>query len=199
MKRHRQSGYTLVEVAVISGMSILIAAGLAAMIHIHFNMLRMAAQYRFLTNDAPTIGLLLTKTIANADDYRIYPSRTAALNPPNPPNLSGAANSGSAVRLWMRQANDNTTRQAILSYETINGNPGLYFFLQTPNTGNVYPANGNFPTSPSWQMAGSDLTGLTFSNTAPNASANLQNAPGILIATLYGANNQQISYAAEKK
>jgi hypothetical protein len=193
MKRHRESGYTLVEVALVSGMSVMIAAGLVAMIHVHFNMLRTAAQYRFLTNDAPIIGLLLTKTIANANDYRIYPSRTAALG------LTGAANTGTDVRLWMRQANDNTTRQAILSYETINGKPGLYFFLQTPNAGNVYPANGNFPSNPTWQMAGSDLTGATFSNTAPDAPVNLQNAPGILIATLYGANKQQISYAAEKK
>jgi hypothetical protein len=197
MKRSRESGYTLIEAALVSGMSIMIAAGLAAMLNVHFNILQTAAQYRFLTNDAPTIGLLLTKTMANADDYRIYPSRTAALS------LTGAANTGSAVRLWMRQSNDSTTRQAIISYESINGNPGLYFFLQTPNAGNVYPANGNFPTSPSWQMAGSDLTGVTFSNTAPYAPVNLQNAPGILLATLYGANNgankQQITYAAEKK
>ncbi len=193
MKRPGENGHTLIEMALVLGISTMIAAGLVMMLQVHFNMLAKATQYRFLTNDAPTIGLLLTKTMANADDYRIYPSRTAALS------LTGAANSGSAVRLWMRQANDNTTRQAIISYETINGNPGLYFFLQTPNSGNVYPSNGNFPTSPSWQMAGSDLTGATFSNTAAGAPVNLQNAPGILLATLHGANNQQITYAAEKK
>jgi len=193
MKRPGENGHTLIEMALVLGISTMIAAGLVMMLQVHFNMLGTAAKYRFLTNDAPTIGLLLTKTMANADDYRIYSSRTVALS------LTGAANSGSAVRLWMRQANDNTTRQAIISYETINGNPGLYFFLQTPNSGNVYPSNGNFPTSPSWQLAGSDLTGATFSNTAAGAPANLQNAPGILLATLYGANNQQITYAAEKK
>jgi hypothetical protein len=177
--------------ALVSGISIMIAAGLVMMLVVHFNMLRGAAQYRFLTNDAPTIGLLLTKTIANADDYRIYPRLADALN------LNRAANSGHAVRLWMRQSNDNTIRQAIIS--TIDGKAGLYFFLQTPNPGNVYPANGNFPASPTWQMAGSDLTDAIFSNTAPNAPPNLQNAPGILLATLYGANNQQITYAAEKQ
>src|SRR6516162_2418012 len=31
MKRHRESGYTLVEVALVSGMSVMIAAGLVAM------------------------------------------------------------------------------------------------------------------------------------------------------------------------
>jgi hypothetical protein len=176
----------LIEMALVTGISIMIAAGLVTMLGVHFNMLGLVAQYRLLTNDAPTIGLLLTKTMANADDYRIYPSRTLALS------LTGATNSGSAIRIWMRQPNDNTTVQAIISYETINGNPGLYYFLQTPNAGNVYPANGNFPTSPTWQMAGSDLTGATFANTAAGT-------PGILLATLYGANNQQITYAAEKK
>jgi hypothetical protein len=193
MKRPRESGHTLIEMALVTGISVMVAAGLVIMLGVHFNMLGLAAQYRFLTNDAPTIGLLLTKTMANADDYRIYPSRTVAQS------LTGATNSGSAIRIWMRQPNDNTTVQAIISYETINGNPGLYYFLQTPNAGNVYPANGNFPANPTWQMAGSDLTNATFSNTTAGAPVILQNAPGILLATLYGANNQQITYAAEKK
>jgi len=185
MKQARQSGYTLIEMALVSGISVMIAVGLFGMIHLHLSMLATAAQYRFLTQDAPVIGLLLTKTMANADDYRIYGSRTDALA------LHDATTAGTAVRLWMRQANDSTSRQAIISYETINGNPGLYFFLQTPNAGNIYPANGNFPTAPSWQMAGSDLTNVIFANTAPMA-------PGILLATLSGS-NQQITYAAEKK
>jgi len=188
MKQARQSGYTLIEMALVSGISVMIAAGLFGMINLHLSMLAGAAQYRFLSQDAPVIGLLLTKTMANADDYRIYASRANALA------LINATTAGSAVRLWMRQANDSTTRQAIISYETINGNPGLYFFLQAANAGNpiTYPANGNFPTAPSWQMAGSDLTGVTFANTAAIA-------PGILLATLSGSNNQQITYAAEKK
>jgi hypothetical protein len=188
MKRARKSGHTLIEMGLVLGISVMVATGLVTMLQVHFNMLGLAAQYRFLTNDAPTIGLLLTKTMANADDYRIYPTRSAALS------LSGATNSGSAIRIWMRQPNDNTTVQAIISYETISGNPGLYFFLQTPNAGNVYPANGNFPASPSWQMAGSDLTNATFANKTTGA-------PGILLATLSGGanNNQQITYAAEKK
>jgi hypothetical protein len=186
MKRGRENGYTLVEMAIVAGVSVMIAGALFGMLKTHLSMLGQTTQYRFLTQDAPVIGLLLAKTMANADDYRIYASRTNALA------LNNATNSGSAVRLWMRQANDSTTRQAIVSYETINGNPGLYFFLQTPNAGNVYPANGNFPNAPSWQMAGADLTGVTFAN-------NSGTAPGILLATLSGANNQQITYAATKK
>jgi len=186
MKRTRQGGYTLIELALVAGISVMIAVGLFGMLTTHLAMLAKATQYRFITQDAPVIGLLLAKTIANADDYRIYTSRANALA------LTSATTSGSAVRLWMRQANDSTTRQAIISYETINGNPGLYFFLQTPNAGNIYPVNGNFPNGPSWQMAGSDLTGATFANDSAMA-------PGILLATLSGSNNQQITYAAEKK
>ena len=185
MKRGRESGYTLIEMAIVAGVSVMVAGALFGMLKTHLSMVSQTTQYRFLAQDAPVIGLLLAKTMANADDYRIYASRTNALA------LSNATNSGSAVRLWMRQANDSTIRQAIISYETINGNPGLYFFLQTPNAGNIYPANGNFPTAPSWQMAGSDLTNVIFANTAPMA-------PGILLATLSGS-NQQITYAAEKK
>jgi hypothetical protein len=196
MKRSRERGETLIEMALVAGVSVMIAVCLFEMVTTHLSMLNRASQYRFLSQDAPVIGLLLAKTMANADDYRIYDSRTDALA------LANATTTGTAIRLWMRQANDidpqapssgsTNFRQAIISYETYNGNPGLYFFLQTPNAGNVYPANGNFPTAPSWQMAGSDLTGATFANDSAMA-------PGILLATLSGSNNEQIIYAAEKK
>jgi len=175
-KRRQQSGFTLIELALVLGVSVMIASALVGMFNTHLQMMNQAAQYRFLAKDAPFIGLLLTRTIGNAEDYRIYTSRTAVTSANGTPVLTG----GTAVRLWMRQPN-STFRQAILSFETIGGHSGIYFFLTDDVT-------GTFPTAPSWELAGGQLTGATF-----DAST------GLLLATLNGSYGDQYTFAAEKK
>jgi hypothetical protein len=173
MRKRRQQGYTLIELTLVMGLSMMIASALAGMFDAHLKMLNQTAKYQFLAKDAPFIGLLLTKTLGNADDYRIYSSRNAA--------TTGGAPviTGSVVRLWMRQPN-STFRQALLSYETVNAHPGLYFFLAN--------GAGVFPTAPNWELAGGQLTAATF-----DAST------GILLVTLNGSNNDWYKFAAEKK
>jgi prepilin-type N-terminal cleavage/methylation domain len=173
-KRRQQSGFTLIELAVVLGVSVMIASALVGMFNAHLQMMNQAAQYRFLAKDAPFIGLLLTRTIGNAEDYRIYTSRTAATNVNGTPVLTG-----NAVRLWMRQPN-STFRQAILSFESIGNHQGIYFFLADDT--------GTFPAAPSWELAGGQLTGATF-----DAST------GLLLATLNGSYGDQYTFAAEKK
>jgi hypothetical protein len=188
MKTRRQSGFTLIELTLVLGVSVMVAGALIGLFQAHVQMLAQAAKYNFLAEDAPFIGLLLTRTIGNAEDYRIYASGTAARSGTSTPVLTGPA-----VRLWMRQPNSsqNSTgtntpfRQAVVSYEIINSHAALYFFLTDLST-------GVFSSTPNWELAGGQLTAATFDVTNVNA-------PGILLATLTGTYNDQYIFAAEKK
>jgi prepilin-type N-terminal cleavage/methylation domain-containing protein len=176
MKKRRQGGFTLIELALVMGISVLVASGLIGLFNAHIQMVNQASKFKFLFQNAPIIGLLLTRTIGNAEDYRIYPSRAAAASD------TGRVLSGPAVRLWMAQPNGTSFRQAILSFETIsNGHQGIYFFLADPST-------GAFPATPNWELAGGQLTNATFDANS-----------GIPLVTLNGSNNDWYQFAAEKK
>jgi hypothetical protein len=176
MKTRRQSGFTLVELTLVMGISVMVAGALIGMFQAHIQMLAQASKFSFLAQDAPFIGLLLTRTIGNAEDYRIYASGAAARSD------GTRVPTGAAVRLWMRQPN-STFRQAVLSFETINNHPGIYFFLTD---------TGVFSATPNWELAGAQLTNATF-------DANSIIYPGVLLVTLYGSNNDWYQFAAEKK
>jgi prepilin-type N-terminal cleavage/methylation domain-containing protein len=188
MKTSRKNGFTLIELTLVMSVSVMVAGALIGMFQAHIQMLTQAAKYRFLAQDAPFIGLLLTRTIANAEDYRIYASGTAARSGTATPVLTGTA-----VRLWMRQPNSSQNdlgtstpfRQAVVSFETINSHLALYFFVTDLST-------GVFSSTPNWELAGGQLTAVTFDVT--NAAA-----LGILLATLTGSYNDQYLFAAEKK
>jgi prepilin-type N-terminal cleavage/methylation domain-containing protein len=178
MKKQRQSGFTLIELTLVMGISVMVAGALVGMLQAHIQMLTQASKFNFLAQDAPTIGLLLTRTIGNAEDYRIYADGPTA-------RADGTrALTGSAVRLWMRQPNSTsnvTSRQAVVSYEAISGHSGIYFFLANSVT-------GTFSATPNWELAGGKLTGVTFDATS-----------GVLLATLNGSYNDWYKFAAEKK
>ena len=177
MKKRRQGGFTLIELTLVMGISVLVASGLIGMFNAHIQTLNQALKYKFLAQDAPYIGLLLTRTIGNAEDYRIYLSGSAARSNGTP------ALTGSAVRLWMRQPN-STSQQAVISFETINGQQGIYFFL-ADNT-------GAFSAKP-WELAARSpvsLSGATFA---------FDSVSGLLLVTLNGSYYDQYTFAAEKK
>jgi prepilin-type N-terminal cleavage/methylation domain-containing protein len=176
MKKRRQGGFTLIELALVMGISVLVASGLIGLFNAHIQMVNQASKFKFLAQDAPIIGLLLTRTIGNAEDYRIYASGSAARSNGTP------VLTGPAVRLWMRQPN-STFRQVVVSFETINGHSGIYVFL-TDDTSGVFSATRN------WELAGGQLTKATF-----DVDAN----SGVLLVTLNGSNNDWYQFAAEKK
>jgi hypothetical protein len=190
MKKRRQGGFTLIELALVMGISVLVASGLIGMFNAHIQMVNQASKFKFLAQDAPIIGLLLTRTIGNAEDYRIYSSGQDARSTNGTPALTG-----SAVRLWMRQPNStsssagtaNTTfRQAVVSFETISGQgQGIYFFLAK--------SDGTFSATPDWKLAGSPPVSLS------NAASAFDLTTGILLVTLNGFNNDWYQFAAEKK
>ena len=196
--KQRQQGYTLIELGLVIGLSMMIAAGLVGLYQAHVQALNQAIKYQFLAKDAPFIGLLLTRTMGNADDYRIYSSRGAATSG-GAPILTGQATkpaTGPAIRLWMRQPNANNSqpnssfRQAILSIESINNHWGIYFFLADPNT-------GAFSSTPNWELAGSPTT--TSSAVSQLTGVKFDASTGVLLVTLSGPNNDWYQLAAEKK
>jgi hypothetical protein len=178
MKKRRRGGFMLIELTLVMGISVLVASGLIGMFNAHIQMLNQASKFKFLAQDAPVIGLLLTRTIGNAEDYRIYASGSDARSD------GTRVLTGSAVRLWMRQPN-STFRQVVVSFETINGHFGIYVFLTDLST-------GAFSATPNWELAGGQLTNATF-------EANSQVFPGVLLVTLNGSNNDWYQFAAEKK
>jgi hypothetical protein len=182
MNRRRQTGFTLIELAIVIGASAMVAAGLIGMLQAHVQVTNQALEYKFLAQDAPFVGLLLTKTIGNAEDYRIYSSGTAARSSTGTPALTGTA-----VRLWMRQPN-SSFRQAVVSYETVNGHSGMYFFL-ADNT-------GAFSATPNWEFAGGQLAAKTSDG---KAITGFDASTGVLLATLVGSYNDWYRFAAEKK
>jgi len=195
MNRQRQSGFTLIELGLVLGMSVMVASLLIGMFQAHIQMLNLALKNTFLAQDAPSIGLLLTRTIGNAEDYRIYADGPTARSD------GTRALSGSAVRLWMRQPNSTsnvTSRQAVVSYETINNHPGVYFFLANNA--------GTFSATPNWELAGGWLTSATFSVSLPTTPASQYqlvvtnpSMSGVLIVILNGSNNDWYAFSAEKK
>jgi Prokaryotic N-terminal methylation motif len=184
MKR-RQSGFTLVELALVMGVSVMVAGALIGMFQSHVQMLNQALKNTFLAQDAPFIGLLLTKTIGNAEDFRIYSTGAAARSASGTPTLVGQA-----VRLWMRQPN-SSFRQAVVSCETINGHLGIYFFLTDLGT-------GAFSAAPNWELAGGQLKTALFEFDSTTISP-LDPHPGVLLVVLTGSNNDWYRFAAEKK
>lgn len=171
--RHSSRGTTLLELALVLAVSLLIASALASLLNVHCKMLAVSSTYRFLSQQAPQLGLLLTKTMGNADDFRIYGKLSDAIADQN------HVLTGPLVRLWMRQP-DGAPRTAILSFATAGAAKGLCYYLAG--------STGSFPASPTWKMPGGDLTNATFDDTT-----------GILLVTLQGSNHDQLTFAAEKK
>jgi prepilin-type N-terminal cleavage/methylation domain-containing protein len=182
MKRRRQNGFTLIELAIVMGASAMIALGLVGMLQAHVQVANQAFKYKFLAQDAPFVGLLLTKTIGNAEDYRIYSSGDSARSSSGTPLLTGTA-----IRLWMRQPN-STFRQAVVSYETVSGNSGLYFFLAD--------STGTFSSTPNWEFVGAQLANQTSDG---KTITGFDASTGVLLVTLVGINNEWYKFAAEKK
>ena len=181
MKKRSQSGFTLIELTLVMGISVMVAGALIGMFQAHIQMLNQAFKYNFLAQDAPFIGLLLTRTIGNAEDYRIYSSGSIARSSNGTPVLIGPA-----VKLWMRQPN-STFRQVVVSFETISGHSGIYVFLTDLST-------GAFSATPNWELAGSQLKVAQFAFD-PTTGAH----PGVLLVTLTGTNYDQCIFPAEKK
>jgi prepilin-type N-terminal cleavage/methylation domain-containing protein len=191
MKRSKQSGFTLIELTLVLAVSALVASALIGLFRAHTQMLNQALKYKFLAQDAPFIGLLMTRTIGNAEDYRIYASGAIARSTTGTPAVGLT---GSAVKLWMRQPN-STFRLVVVSFETnVTTGQGIYVYLTDLST-------GVFSTTPNWEMAGASSYSLSAVNFAIDSTtlSPTDTHPGVLLVTLTGSYNDWYRFAAEKK
>jgi Prokaryotic N-terminal methylation motif len=187
MKTRRKSGFTLIELTLVMGISIMVASGLIGLFQAHIQTMNQALKFKFLAQDAPYIGLLLTRTIGSAEDFRIYASGSDARS-----NGTPVLSRGNAVGLWIRQPN-NTFRQAVISYENISNQQGIYFFLAN--------SAGTFSATPNWELAGNSPVSLSNATFAFDSTIKSPTDPhpGVLLVTLYGSYNDYFKFAAEKK
>jgi hypothetical protein len=189
MNKRQKAGFTLIELALVLSVSVMVASALIGMFQAHIQMLTQALKYNFLAQDAPFIGLLMTRTIGNAEDFRIYASGAVARSTTGTPALTG-----SAVKLWMRQPN-STFRLVVVSFENnVTNGQGIYVYLTDLST-------GVFSITPNWEMAGSSPLSLSAVNFAFDSTtiSPTDTHPGVLLVTLTGSYNDWYRFAAEKK
>ncbi|MCB1230055.1 MAG: hypothetical protein KDN19_07310 [Verrucomicrobiae bacterium] len=165
--RRKQRAFSLIEMTLAMTLAMGVAAATVVTMQQHVNFLRIMNRFNFLRDEAPTINLLLSRIIQEADSYRVYPSKTAAMNG------AGAVNSGGTA-LWLRFRNpDGTFRQAAIVFETIAGDTQLNYYNKGAST---------WPVTPDWTIS-SQPAQVTFANDT-----------GVLLITVTGPENEEITY-----
>lgn len=170
--RARRAAFSLTEMALAMSMAMGVAGATVVLMQQHVSFLRVMNRFNFLRDEAPTINLLLSRIINEADSYRVYPSKTAAING------SGAVNTGGTA-LWLRFRNpDGTARQSAIVFESVSGEDQLNFYTRS-STG--------WASSPDWTIS-SLPTNVTFSNDT-----------GVLLITVTGPENEEITYVGNSE
>ncbi|HRQ87201.1 MAG TPA: hypothetical protein PLA50_00260 [Bacteroidia bacterium] len=151
-------------------MSLGIAAAIVGLMQQQVTFTNVLSKFQFLRDDAPQINLLLSNLVNKADSYRIYKTRSNAVN------LSSAVQTGgSAVRLRFRNP-DGSASHAIIVFETLSGKKQLNFYYRPNET-------AAWPSQPSWTIS-SKPSLVDFSNDT-----------GILLIKMTGPNDEEITYA----
>ncbi len=166
----RNLGFTLIEMSLAIALTLGIAMAVIGMLQQQISFSSLLARFQFLREDAPQINTLMANIINKADSYRIFASRANAIA------ATGAIQTGGrALRLRLREP-DGTAAHAIIAFESHEGKNRLNFY---------YRPNGqtSWPTTPSWVIS-SRPTLVDFANNT-----------GILLITMTGPNEEQITYA----
>lgn len=161
----RQKGFTLVELTLVMGMTLVLSAALMMMLRSHITFMRVLSSYEFLRDDAPQMNLMLTGILGQATEYKIYQSTGDAQSDSN-----AVTSSGTAVRLRFRNP-DGTFAEGLVSFEG-----GVLNYYSRP-------VGTSWPGSASWTIS-EQATAVDFDNTS-----------GILLVTLTGPYGEEITYA----
>jgi len=165
-----RSGFTILEMTLALSLAMGVAAALIGLLSQQVSFNRILADYRFLRDEAPQVSSLLTNLINKADSYRIYPSLAAAQA------MEGAVRSGGrAMRLRFRNP-DGSLSHAIVAFETV-ADAGQLNYYYWDGTGS------GWPSSPAWTIS-RQPTLVEFDNTS-----------GVLLITMRGRRNEEVTYA----
>ena len=167
--RHAKTmGMTLMEVTLSMALVMGVAGAGVMLVGQNVSFMRILNQFSFLRDDAPTVNLLMGRLIQQADAYRVFPNREAAVA-----GTGAVTSNGKAV--WLRFRNpDGSFDQAIVSFETVSGESGLYFF---------YHDRTGFGATPAWTVS-SKPANVTFANDT-----------GVLLITVTGPNGEEMIYS----
>jgi len=158
----------MVELALAVTVGMLVAGGVLMMLNTHTSFMQAMSSFRFLRDEAPQVNSLVTQLVSKSSSYRIHSTPADAFSGASAVNVGGEA-----VRL-IYQNPSGLIDQSVIAFETVNGTPQLsYYRFQ----------NGAWPAQADWTI------------TSQVASASFSDDGGVLLMSLTGPENEQITYA----
>lgn len=175
----KKAGFTLIEMSIAIMLGLAISGMTLGLFQQQLAFLKIYKSQSFLTEEAPIVGMYVSKLIGKADGFRLHTTRGEAELGANPTN--GPAN---YAVLKFRQP-DGTIRAAVLAFEDNNGQAddfGLYYY--------VVPVPFVPPLAePEWAvMRPAGGRGM-------KRGGSFSVVNGILEMTLTGENNERITYS----
>jgi type II secretory pathway pseudopilin PulG len=168
--RKPSAGFTLLEMTIALSLSLGIASTVVGLLQQQVSFTRLLSKFQFLREEAPQVNTLLATLIQTADSYRVYGNRSDAFSG------SGAIlEEGRALRLRLRNP-DGTEDHAVVAFESFLGKNCLNFYFRPSG-------QSAWPSSPNWTIS-SKLALVDFSNRS-----------GVLLVTMTGPDDEQITYA----
>jgi hypothetical protein len=172
----KRVGFTLIEMSIAIMLGLAISGMTLGLFQQQLAFLKIYKSQSFLTEEAPIIGMYVSKLIGKSDGFHLFQGRAeaeAGVGPNNGP--------ASCVVLKFRQP-DGTIRGAMLAFEpSPTGEIGLYYY--------IVPVPFAPLVQPQWAV----MRPASIGGTQRGGSFSV--VGGILQMTLTGENNEVITYS----
>jgi prepilin-type N-terminal cleavage/methylation domain-containing protein len=170
-------GFTLIELSIAIMLGLAISAMTLGLFNQQLAFLKIYQSQSFLTEEAPIVGMYVSKLVGKADRFRLHATLEDAIAGTNP-----KSEESNFVVLNFRQPN-GTIRAAMLAFQNLGSGIALYYY--------VIPLNfAGELLAPQWAVMRPAR--------GPNARVRRGNftvKSGILQMNLIGENNERITYS----
>jgi prepilin-type N-terminal cleavage/methylation domain-containing protein len=170
-------GFTLIELSIAIMLGLAISAMTLGLFNQQLAFLKIYQSQSFLTEEAPIVGMYVSKLVGKADRFRLHATLEDAIAGTNP-----KSEKSNFVVLNFRQPN-GTIRAAMLAFQNLGSGMALYYYVIPLNFTGELPA-------PQWAVMRPAR--------GPNAQVRRGNftvQSGILQMNLIGENNERITYS----
>lgn len=173
----RRRGLTLVEMAIVLGVSLMVASATLMLMAQHLTVQRMLGTQGFMLEEVPALNDLMERFFKDADQFRIYATAEDARNDRN-----GVIAGGQAVVLFMNKPNRDASGtegvwdQRLLLLAAVKDGDGERLEIWHFN-------NGVWDSSAAW-VAGRGMKTLRFGI-----------EDGVLVMDVTGKSSERIRYA----
>lgn len=172
----RRAGFTLLEMSIAMMLGLAISGMTLGLFQQQLTFLKIYKSQSFLMEEAPIVGMYVSKIVGKADRFRLHATMADAITGTGP--ITGPAN----YAVFNFRQPDGTIRAAILAFENGPGQRfGLYYY--------VVPVPFVALAQPTWAV----MRPANVGRTQRGGSFSLVN--GILEMTLTGENNEEIKYS----